>query len=274
MGSMNTLNTSKINHLLKAMPSGSVVVQDWLNSQNISKDLVKQYVRSHWLERIGRGAFIKSSSKVDWLSGLYALQSQLKLGVHAGGKTALELLGIHHFSHLDSGGVVWLFGKHGEILPKWFMENKVWDQSKSNIKYVTTNLFNNSSLGVEKHSFSNEYAVFVSSPERAILEMLYLVPSQQTLIESKYLIEGLMTLRPELLQTLLEQCQSVKVKRLFLFLADLCHLPCLEHLDLSKVDLGKGKRMIGEGGYYVSKHQISVSKNFADTFKEEIEDVK
>ena len=104
--------------------------------------------------------------------------------------------------------------------------------------------------------------------------MLYLVPSQQTLIESKYLIEGLMTLRPDLLQLLLTQCQSVKVKRLFLFLANLCRLPCLEHLDLSKVDLGKGKRMIGEGGHYVPKYQLSVSKNFADTFKEEIEDVK
>lgn len=274
MGGMNTLNPSKINQLLKVWPSGTVAVQAWLNIKKISKDLTKQYVRSHWLERIGRGAFIKSGSKVDWIGGLYALQAQMNLDVHAGGKTALNLLGIHHFVHLDAGDVVWLFGKRGEILPKWFVKNSGWDQSQSNIKYITTTLFDVSHLGLQEHSFSNEYAVRVSSPERAILEMLYLVPSQQTLIESKYLIAGLMTLRPDLLQSLLEACQSVKVKRLFLFLADLCHLPCLEHLDLSKIDLGKGKRMIGEGGCYVSKYQISVSKNFVNTFKEEIGNVK
>lgn len=48
-----------------------------------------------------------------------------------------------------------------------------------------------------------------------MLELLYLVPKEQSLEEAKYLMEGLMTLRSKLLQTLLEQCQSIKVKRCF-----------------------------------------------------------
>ncbi len=36
-------------------------------------------------------------------------------------------------------------------------------------------------------------------------------------------MEGLTTLRPRLIQSLLEQCRSVKVKRLFTVLAEACN---------------------------------------------------
>jgi hypothetical protein len=49
---------------------------------------------------------------------------------------------------------------------------------------------------------------------------------------------------------LLEACRSVKVKRLFLYMAENQGLPWLAKLDLSKVHLGAGKRMIVLRGRY------------------------
>ena len=57
-------------------------------------------------------------------------------------------------------------------------------------------------------------------------------------------MEMLNGLRPELMQTLLEECKSVKVKRLFLFMAEKAEHAWFSDLDLSKISLGTGKRAI------------------------------
>jgi hypothetical protein len=58
----------------------------------------------------------------------------------------------------------------------------------------------------------------------------------------------LVNLRPGLVMSLLKACASVKVKRLFLALAERHQHQWLRHLNLNKVDLGKGKRMLAPGG--------------------------
>ncbi len=65
-------------------------------------------------------------------------------------------------------------------------------------------------------------------------------------------------IRPDIMQELLEKCTSIKVKRLFLFFADTNQLPCFKYLDLTALNLGKGKRVIGNGGMFVPKYQLSV----------------
>jgi len=50
------------------------------------------------------------------------------------------------------------------------------------------------------------------------MEMLYLVPQKQTLNESSLIMENLVSLRPKIVQALLENCNSIKVKRLFMLL--------------------------------------------------------
>jgi len=60
----------------------------------------------------------------------------------------------------------------------------------------------------------------VSSPERSIMECLYLAPERMDLVECYQIMKGLVNLRPGLAQELLERCRSVKVKRLFLFMAE------------------------------------------------------
>jgi hypothetical protein len=84
------------------------------------------------------------------------------------------------------------------------------------------------------------------------------VPKAESFEESFLLMEGLTTLRPKLVQELLEKCHSVKVKRLFMLLAERANHPWVKKLDLSKVDFGTGNRMLIKGGRVNKKYQISV----------------
>ena len=88
---------SKLNTLLKTWPNGTVGTQVWLEQQEIYPQLSNKYVTNGWLEKIGHGAFVKAGDHVDLLGGMYALQKELNLLVHLGGKTALEFLGSSHF---------------------------------------------------------------------------------------------------------------------------------------------------------------------------------
>jgi hypothetical protein len=78
------------------------------------------------------------------------------------------------------------------------------------------------------------------------------------------LIEGLNNLRPATVQKLLEGCTSVKVKRLFLYLADKAGHEWLSFINLDKVDLGAGKRAIVGSGVYIPKFQITVPKELEE----------
>lgn len=73
-----------------------------------------------------------------------------------------------------------------------------------------------------------------------------------------YVMEQLTTLRPGLVQTLLEQNSSVKMKRLFLFMAEKAGHAWFSDLDLQKIDTGSGKREIVPNGVYDSKYQIVI----------------
>jgi hypothetical protein len=53
-------------------------------------------------------------------------------------------------------------------------------------------------------------------------------------------------------------CNSIKVKRLFLYLAEGHGHPWFERLDLNALDLGKGNRSIVVGGRLDPKYQITV----------------
>ena len=68
-------------------------------------------------------------------------------------------------------------------------------------------------------------------------------------------------MRPELVQQLLEVCRSVKVKRLFLFLAEEAGHAWVKELNILKLDLGKGKRSIVKGGRLDKRYQITVEPN-------------
>lgn len=246
---------AKLNSLVRDWPDGAVYAAAWLSKHGIGDDLLAKYRASGWVKSVGRGAVSRSGNKIDWTGGVYALQQQLHLPVHIGGKTALEMKGFAHFVPLGKGALVWLFGTPGTKLPAWFRRYKWGNQ----VRYVTANLFSkDKGLGLTSKDMGS-YNVTLSAPERAMLELLHLVPQESSFEGAMLLMEGLTTLRPELVQTLLERCWSVKVKRLFMFLAEKSNHQWVSKLNLSKINFGKGKRLIVKGGQFNPKYQITVS---------------
>jgi len=63
---------------------------------------------------------------------------------------------------------------------------------------------------------------------------------------------------PEVLQALLEACTSVKVKRMFLFLADQAKHPWRSKLKDKRIKLGSGKRSLVREGRFDSRYLITV----------------
>src|SRR3990172_2653531 len=251
---MASSTSSKINQLLKIWPSGAVAVLPWLEKQGVYQQLVHKYETASWVRRVGRGAYAKAGDKVEWTGGLYAIQEQMGLPIHAGGKTALQMQGYAHFLPMGKGTTVSLIGLPDVKLPAWFKQYH-WGIK---VRYTTTNLFaGESDQGLTKKDMGF-YVVTVSTPERAMMEVLYRVPDEESYEEAKLLMEGLTTLRPRVVQALLEHCASVKVKRLFMVIAESCRHAWVKKLDTSKVDFGKGKRMLVRGGRFDSKYNITV----------------
>lgn len=245
---------SKINRLLKAWPSGTVAVTAWLEQHGVYQQLAREYAKTAWVQRIGQGAYIKAGDNVEWSGGLFAIQKQLMLPIHVGGKSALQLQGYAHYLPLGKDVTVTLFGSPGCKLPAWFKQHP-WGVKA---RYTATRLFSSdANQGMTKKEMG-AYSISLSAPERAMMEVIYSVPTEETFDEAKLLMEGLTTLRPRVVQTLLERCAFQKVKRLFMVLAESCAHPWVNKLDLSKVDFGTSKRMLVKGGHFDSKYNISV----------------
>ncbi|WP_024771789.1 type IV toxin-antitoxin system AbiEi family antitoxin [Aquimarina macrocephali] len=254
---MNTDNRTKINQLLDSHPQGTVFLASWLSNHGYSLDLLKIYRKNKWLKSIGTGAMIRHNDQVNYEGAIYALQKQANLTVHIGGKTALSYLGKSHYLDL-SGTRVMLFGYKDEKLPAWFLKHQ-WD--------VKTEYHSSSFLPAETGLVDLEFKTFsmqISGAARAMLECLYLVPKKQQLLECYQIMEGLNNLRPKIVQTLLEECRSIKVKRLFLYLANKAGHQWVQYLNLDNIDLGTGKRSIVKNGVYIHKYQITVPKELED----------
>ncbi|MFW6131047.1 MAG: AbiEi antitoxin N-terminal domain-containing protein [Candidatus Aminicenantaceae bacterium] len=140
---------SKLNQILKMWPRGTIAVSSWFKTQDISRQLLDSYKKSEWVNRIGRGAYSRTDDFVDWTGGLYAIQEQLKLPIHIGSKTALQISGIFHQIPLGKGQNVFLFGKTGVKLPKWFKEYK-WD-----VKIHYTIYENDSKINLSGHEVNS-----------------------------------------------------------------------------------------------------------------------
>jgi hypothetical protein len=95
---------------------------------------------------------------------------------------------------------------------------------------------------------ASEWQLTVSTPERALLEMLDELPGRESFHQVDMLMEGLSALSPRRLQLLLADCRSVKVKRLFFWFAARHPHAWVRQVDRATVDLGAGKRALVKGG--------------------------
>ena len=261
--SVSNQTKTKINRLISQWPRGTVSTASYLNKLGFSHDLLVRYRKSGWIQSFGRGAYVLYGDKVEWPGAVYALQNHLGLNIHPGGKTALELKGYAHY--IPAGkGKVFLYGKPGQVLPTWFKEKRLG----VDVVVTRTNLFPQESQEGFSELREREFSIRISSPERAAMEMLHLVPGKISFEEALLILENLVTLRPDAVQTLLVLCRSIKVKRLFLYMAEKHGHSWASDLDLSRVNLGKGKRMIIPNGKYHRKYHITVPRDQMDEISE------
>ena len=247
---------TKINRLISQWPRGTVNAASYLNMLDFGHNLLVRYKKSGWIQSFGRGAYILYGDKVEWLGALYALQKQLDLNIHPGGKTALELKGYAHY--LPSGKrKVFLYGTQGQVLPNWFTGERLG----VDIVMTRTNLFPDDSQEGFSEFRERDFSIRISSPERAAMEMLHLVPGKISFEEALLIMENLVSLRPDMVQRLVVMCRSIKVKRLFMYMAEKQGHSWVSDLDSSKIDIGKGKRMIVPNGKYDRKYLITVPRD-------------
>jgi len=79
-------------------------------------------------------------------------------------------------------------------------------------------------------------------------------------------MESLTALRSSLVTRSLEECASVKVKRLFLYMymAEEAGHRWRNRIDVADVSLGSGPRSLVRGGAGIAKYGIVVPKELAD----------
>ena len=287
---MRQQKQGKLNWLQLNLPEGLLVDAGWLQHHGYSSALRSKYVAHGWLDQVARSVYRRPSAKLSapdkdegllWQHVVISLQTLLECPFAVGGRTALDLQGFAHYLTPAGPLEIHLYGD--KTPPGWV----------SKLKLDTRLVFHNAgklfkdgaaprdivSQGGKIQTGRNasadplpggfirqpwghwEWPLIMSSPERAILELLDEVPQRETFHQADVLMEGLRNLSPRRLHTLLVECRSVKVKRLFLWFAERHNHARLKGLDRKGIDLGQGKRMLVRGGKLDTKFNITVPEN-------------
>lgn len=244
---MKTEKNKELNQFIVSAPAGTIFTSAWLQQHGISAKLAWWYVHSGLLQRFGAKAYKKTGKNISWVGAVSAMQNQMNLPVSVGGITALQLLRRVKKSPMFSARKIELFADLGTRIPSWF-KNKNFGV---NFKVHRTSLFGSydGSLGIVEKEIDG-ITIKHSCFERAAMEIIFLSPKYYTLYDLTELMEKLKGLQPDIVQLLLENCNSIKVKRFFLYYVNRFRRGFLSQLDLSKINLGSGKRVIGRGGTY------------------------
>lgn len=248
---MSTVAAIKINQLLQKLPSGSLFFSSWMRENGISYELQRRYRDSEWLTPIGAGVMVRTGENPTIYGALSSLNRQTGKHFYVGGLSALELVGYTHYVPMGRP-VVYVGHPKDEWVPFWLRKHD-WGVD---LLLVTSEYFD-TETGITT-MMQGAFEILGSTPERAFMECLNLAPKQYNLMDLYYVMEQLTALRPGTVQSLLEQNTSVKMKRLFLFMAEKAGHAWFNDLDLQKIDTGSGKREIVPNGVYDSKYQIVI----------------
>jgi hypothetical protein len=283
---MRQHNQGKLNWLQHHLPEGLVVDSAWLQGRGYSSALRSKYASRGWLEQVARGVYrrppaplpaTKNDEGLRWQNVVISLQMVLDCPLIVGGRTALELQGFAHYLSPKGQGEVHLYGD--APLPTWVGKLKldtrfVFHNAKKLFRNepIVSSLGQGANLKTQEHSGTDSlggglarqtwgqwnWSLTMSSPERAIMELLDEVPERETFHQADMLMEGLRNLSPRRLQNLLVNCRSVKVKRLFFWFSERHNHAWLPKLKRKEIDLGSGKRMLVRGGKLDRKFNITV----------------
>lgn len=234
--SVATITRTKLNNLYSQTAPGVPLTSEDLAVLGVSADLAVHYVRAGWLVRLARGVFSRTNDTLALHPSLILLQRRLD-GLHVGGKSALDWYGVRQY--LSQQPMLHLYGWAAGRLPDWFTERfpaeyhrkRLFDEQPSALLHVGP---------FEQRSG----APSVSSPERALLEVLSEVGVRQPLQEARELAESSYSLRADVLCELLKRCTSVKTVRLCLQFGRELSLPWAAKLDPGDLPTGSDRAWV------------------------------
>ena len=142
-------------------------------------------------------------------------------------------------------------------VPDWMIKT----DSEYELKFFSTKIFPRPQLTTFNKGDSK---ILTSVPEQAFLECLLLAPNQYAYIDLFYVMEQLTTFRSEVVQQLLENTDNIKIKRLFLYMAQKAGHDWFDRLDRSKIELGTGKQKLADNGVYLPEYLITIPKELYD----------
>lgn len=276
---MSGQKAEKLNLLQERLEEGLLAPTWWLEEQGYSRQLLSKYA-GRWLDTPARGVYRRAGPPLKWQHVVASLQLVARTDLHVGGKTALVQRGLGHYVQMHGAPTVLLYGS--DALPAWvgklglrerfvtrsdriFSDLRLRRPSRDVLVDAAGKRVGPDALadfGLQEMPWGAwDWPLLYSTEERAIFELLQDVPGRESVYEADALMQGLVGLRPKRVTDLLRVCRSVKVKRLFLALAERHEHPWLAHVDLSDVDLGKGKRALVRGGKLHSRYLITLPED-------------
>lgn len=249
---------TKIQHILGSNPHESLFFGEWLTKQGLTAKEQHSYMKRGWFTRISKGVYILQGASPTLLHAVATYNLQLGKQCIIGAYTALELRGYSHYLSLGKPNA-YLFTDEKSKLPSWLVQRE-WDMT---VKYMTTSFLGPGLQGVEPMVVDGD-SLPVSSPERAFLECLNLPSAASSLLDLYYIMESLTTLRPKLVQSLLESCTSQKVKRLFVYMSEKAAHPWFKALKLDSLALGTSRYMVVPTGKFIAKYNMTIPKELAE----------
>ena len=266
MSTVRRQPAATINSLVRELPEGLVVPSTWLTNRGYSRQSLHKYVAGNWLVREGHGAYRRPGPQPTWEQRVYSLQLAQKPPGHVGGYSALWMHGLAHYAAASEPEEIWFYT--ASELPSWARN----EQAHTTLARFPLTLFDGltptrtkartDDAVTERPWGPRKWLLRVSTPERAVLEMLDEVPTRITLDHVWDLFTGMTSLSPKRVQMLLEHCARVQVKRLFLALAERQSHAWFTRLDLKKINLGSGKRVLARGGQLDPKYLITLPESW------------
>ena len=241
--------------LMEKIPDGLVVSRFKLTKLGFDKPAIDYFLRSDKLVPISHGVYRKPGPPLKWEHLVYSLV-ELGHNVHVGGRSALDLSGFAHY--LPLGGMQYLHLYCESTIPTWVGKLKIPVEIVPHKLNIFSKLPENS---INTRPFGHwDWPIPYASTELALLELVDTIDGSDSFQTVDKYFEIATTLRPELMNQLLSTCKKVSANRLFLWFAKRHNLPCFKSLDIKKINLGSGKRMIAQGGVLDKDFQITVPK--------------
>lgn len=272
----------KLNYLERLLDGGLLVDSKFLSQKGYATNLVRYYVVTGRLEQVTRGVYRRKPgeaewqreiSKLNWQQVVASLQTVLlRDPLYLGGLSALELHGFAHFVQ-QGAPLVHLYGPKPP--PRWihrlpleakfaYHNDRTLFRNDPSHRGLTQGSWSEGMLAlVEDYHVRDSWGprgwpLTLSTPERAILELLDELPNDESFHHVDQVFGGLATLVPRRVDRLLRDCASIKVKRLFLFFASRHRHAWAGKLSPQDYELGTGNRVIARGGKLDKQFRITV----------------